>query len=167
MLIGQGLGVVMMWHGHWVLYDIMAYWFPITIFGKNLTAYVEVCSAFALLFLCNITSSLVRSGISADDTRSNIDCIGINVEYFANYFDDKIKEKEEKTMNRRSKSIEPNNNTPVAKPASTTSAAVKRKKTSGAVNSNDSAAPRSRKGVSLQELVAIDRAKRNSKKKFK
>ena len=164
MLIGQGLGVVMMWHGHWILYDVMAYWFPISVFGKNLTPYVEVVSAFALLVICNITSSLVRSGIAADDTRSNIDSIGISVNYFAHYFNENIKQREQTTEKRRSKSVENNNNNndPPTGNGATKKVAKRQKSRAGASEGEGNI--RSRKGVSLQELVAIDRAKRGSKK---
>ena len=161
MMIGEGLGVVMMWHGHWVLYDVMAYWFPISVFGTNVTSYIEVISAFALLSLCHITSSLVRSGIARDDVNECIDCIGINATYFTHFFEEDIKKREsDGTVTENNNDVSSAKTETSAKPETVT----KRQKSSETKAVPVETHATHGKKVSLQDLVNLDRQKQKSKK---
>ena len=150
LLMAQGLGVVMSWHGHWVLYDVLKSWIPIQHGGNDVTPFYEVLVSFAILTMCHVSSVLVRRGLSSDIAEECVDGLCGNMDYFTHYYKEHIEGKDSENNNQKQEEGVAGNVSDVVKAMAKPSAGSK--------------PPFQRKEVTLQGLVEIDRKKREQKK---
>ena len=93
-LLVANAGVILVWRGHWMFFESMAYYFPIYHNATDMSAFYGNFSSFIMMCFLHTSATLIMKGCDFDGDFDNGAGLNFNVDYFAEFFKEEVKQEE-------------------------------------------------------------------------